>query len=323
MSVGYDRKNRCLITYLLELAPTVMHLYPVDELRLKHGHHTISAHNPTETPSPAKSPDFSKPLSRVDRGSAIALGILLFLILVAMGWFCNVRIQQKKETNAEQRLSGQANTITENNRSPGGGISQFSLDKPFFIGFPSRSRADSGLSTLVGSESANRWLENSENSENKEKRKHSWPEKTPQASTQSPTKPPYSAAGTLPVLEDHRRTYNRTRSLSAPSQTTPRRDRIFDSPTQRHASYHRRRNSVRSIDTYIPTRQASLSQTQHDKWWWSEAGSHGRCSARTHRRISTLAPIFEAEAALQAECFGDVQICGCDGQNGAHTVGRH
>lgn len=294
-----------------------MYLYPIDHLRLKHGRHTTPATgDPAEAPS---SPGFSQPLSRIDRGSAIALGVLLILILTAAAWFCTVKIKQKREREAEERFSRQASIATERHRSVGGGIPHFSKDKLLFTGLPGRSRADSGMSMLVGSGSE---TGSSGRSENEEKVDRSWSSIYPQPAPRRQPQASNLVASNLQAPGDHRRSFDRTRSLSPLSQPAPLRDPSVESPTQRHGSWHRRQSSVRSIDVNIPIRRASLSQTRYDKRWWSEVASHGGCTARVNRRLSTLAPILEPEAVLQAGHIDETYICKCGRRYSIDTMDR-
>ena len=283
----------------------VMHLYHIENLGVKHGYHTTPATvDPTEAPS---SPDFSQPLSRIDRGSAVVLGVLLVTILIAVGWFCSVKIKQK-EVSAEQRMPRKGTTAIERSKSIGGEIPRFSTDKLFFTGQSSESRADSEITTLVGSGSV---IGFNGRNEEEEKIDRSWPGVQPSSGPRRQLPPPCSAASKLQAPGDHRSSVDRTRSISPLSQATPVRNRSVDYPIQRHASHHRRQSSARSIDVYIPTRRAAFSQTQYDNRWWSEVASHGGCTARANRRLLTLAPILEPEAAPQAGSFDDLYVCDC------------
>lgn len=118
-------------------------------------------------------------------------------------------------------------------------------------------------------------------------------------------------AGVLHAPGDHRRSADRERSLSPLSPATPSRDRTFEPEVPRRASHHRRQSSVQSIDAFIPARCVSLSQTQYDRRWWSEVVSRGGCTARANRRLPTLAPILEPDAALQALVYDDIRVCEC------------
>lgn len=298
----------------------VMHLYPVESLRLKHGHRTTSATSgPTEAPSPPKPPGFSQPPNHVDRDSAIALGILLVLILSVLGWFCSILIKKRKERDAEQRLSRPVTATTGRARSSTGGVPRFSMDKLLFAGLPSRSRADSGTSTLVGSGSVTGWNGSSEDDERGD---HSWPNTSPQSHGRSTTEHHDAATGVPQPPGNHQRSIDRARSLSPLSQATPPQERSFGPPMPRRASHHRHQSSVRSIDTYVPARRASLSLTQYDRQWWSEVASHDGCIARANRRLSTLTPILEPEAALQAGFLDDIHVCECGRPASVHAIGR-
>jgi hypothetical protein len=193
------------------------------------------------------------------------------------------------------------------------------MGKQRFTRQSSRSRADSRMTTLVGSESVTGF-----NGRNKEEEKidRSWPGTHPSSGPQRQLPPQCSAASKLQAPGDHRRSVDRARSLSPLSQATPVQYRSVDHPIQRRASHHRRQSSVCSIGVYIPTCRAALSQTQYDKRWWSEVASHNGSTVRANRRLSALAPILEPEAALQAGSFDDPYVCECGRRNIVPIVDR-
>jgi hypothetical protein len=273
-------------------------------LRLKHGHHTTpSATSSTNAASSTKHSGFSQPLNRTDRGSAIALGILLILILFAVGWYCSMRIKQKKERDIEQRFSRQTGLTNVCGRSVGDRDLSFWEDKLFFVGMPSRPRADL-KTTLVGDWSA-RLFNNRD-----QKRECSWPGTSPQSQLRSSKQSTYNVSGTLQASEDHRRSISRISPLSPLSlPPSPLGAPSFDPSVQRLVCYHRRQSSICSVDTYTPTRRASLPRTQYDKQWWSEVASHGGSTVRADRRLSTLVPILESEAALQVDLVEHIHCC--------------
>ncbi|KAF1931490.1 uncharacterized protein M421DRAFT_89801 [Didymella exigua CBS 183.55] len=208
-----------------------MYIYLITILRLKHGHHLkYRKGGPSDAASPAHS-DFS--LSRFDRGSAIALGILLVLILPVVGWFCCIQIKKRKERDV--------NVLEPELRD--------------------------------------------------HHRKRSW------------LHGPLPSHGQILIRHDSR---NLSRACFVGLETTT------GPPTPglpRRASCRRHQSSVRSIDSFVPARRASLSQTQCDERRCSEVASRGGCIARANRRLSTLTPILEPRRALQAIVFDDVHVC--------------
>lgn len=127
----------------------IMYIYPVNILRLKHGYHLTYYKGSHTDSSSSTQPGFSQPLSRVDRGSAIAPGILAVLILTAAGWFCSVQIKKKKERDAGQHLWRQESISTQPGGNFGAGPPRLSSEKLFARKSSTRSRADSGMSTLA------------------------------------------------------------------------------------------------------------------------------------------------------------------------------
>jgi hypothetical protein len=295
-----------------------MYIYPVGILRLKHGHlltHHKNGHS--NASSPARS-DFSQPLSPVDRGSVIALGIILVLTLVAAGGFCYTQIKKKKkkERDTEQQLWRQAGVSTQQGGSIGAGIPHISPEKVFAVKPSTRSRADSGMGSLVVGKTDGWRMSHAadEKVERQRRRTGSQSQALGSAPQQNCT------AGVLRAPGNHRRSSDRERSLSPLFQATTSQDRSFEPRVPRRASHHRRQSSVRSIDAFIPARRSSLSQTQYDRRWWGEVASHGGCTAHANRRLSTLAPILEPEAALQAMVFDDVHVCECGRRSSVQRV---
>ncbi|KAJ8113352.1 hypothetical protein OPT61_g4495 [Boeremia exigua] len=262
-------------------------------LHRKHGHHASSP----ETPSPAKPSTFSQPLDRVDRGSAIALGIILVLTLSALGWFCSMRLMRRNRMSTGTRTFIQPSTAIERGRSIGERTPRHRIDKLLFIGSPIRPRADS----LVGGGPANGWYGSNDDCERGEHLRWHMSSHSYRPSTEAY---PNDAPCVLQAPGNHRRSTDHTRSHSPLAQATTRRSLSNGPSIPRRASYPRRRSSAQSIVTYVPSGQGSISQTQYDKQWWNGAASH---RGYTVRRSSRLAPILEPQAALQAESFDDAR----------------
>lgn len=289
-----------------------MHLFPPESLRPRHGHHSTTAYaGPTDAPSPAKTPDFSHPLTGANRSSAIALGVMLVLILAALGWYCGVKLKRKKARDAEETLSTQTRDRIGRGSSVGGENSPFRMDKLFFAGTPSRT--NSGGSTLVEGNLA-RGCIGRRDFEGEEHR--SWPRTSHQEHFRRPTESRQTPRCALQAPGDHRRSISPTGSLSPGAHTPPVRHQSLCLTSQRRALYDRRCSSVHSTETYVPTRSASLSHTQHDRRWWNETAARGGSTARANSRLSSLAPIFEHEVALRTRVPDELDACergGCDG----------
>ncbi|KAF3051365.1 hypothetical protein E8E11_010466 [Didymella keratinophila] len=281
-----------------------MYMNPVDILRLKRGHHLTYHKGGHTDPSSSTQSGFSQPMSLVDRDSAIALGVLLVLILTLAGWFCWVQVQKKKERDAKQQLWRQASVSIQRGGSVGVGTLRSSSEKMYAATPSFPSRADFGMSALATG-GTDGWRVRHTEDEKPERR---WQAPGSQSHSPGPSRQQNGTASVLWAPGDHRRSSDRERPLSPLAQAISLQDRPMEPQVPRRASCHRRWSSVRSIDAFVPPRWSSLSQIQYDKRWESEVAAHGGCTARANRRLSTLAPILEPEAALQASDFDDVHV---------------
>lgn len=141
--------------------------------------------------------------------------------------------------------------------------------------------------------------------------KQSWPKSTSRWHLECREEDYDPATCPLKAPRDDRTSTDLTEPLSKSSQAASRRVGFSGHPTPQRASYHRRQNSIHFIDTYIPARRDSFSQTQCEARWRSEVVSYGGPGKHASRRSLTLEPILEPEAAVQATWLSDVQICEC------------
>jgi hypothetical protein len=265
-----------------------MHLYPIESLRFKYGHHSA----PSTAASPVEPLNFSRSLSRTDRGSAIALGVLLALILIAVGWYCNMQLKQFRERRYDHRVSRQLRTASGRR----GAVCEINFglrNRAVLASKPPRTRANSGMSTLLREKSASLW-----NSLWLDMRRSHLQSRTLPQHCSHDTLPQHCSHDALQAQEDYHRPIS-PRTLLPLSQPQQAQYPSREPRAERRASYYKHRSNVRTVETHASSCQTSLAWTRYDKWWWKGMASHRECTARVDRRFSTLAPILEPEAALQ------------------------
>lgn len=285
-----------------------MYMYPMDSLILKPGHHLTYHKGGHSDALSLTHSGFSQPLSRVDQGSAIALGILLVLIPSAVGWFYGVRIKKNSERDAEQQLWQRGPVSTQRVASVGIGTLRSSSEKKRNARALEATRADSAMSTPE----TDGWRVSHAKDEETERR---WQGTWLQLDSLCQSWQSSGTAGALRPPKNQRLSTHQERSISPLSRAMSSRDESSEPQVPRRASCHKRQSSVRSTVTFIPSRRSSLSHFQYDRRRWDEIAAYGGGTARKNRRFSTLAPILEPEAALQASSFHDINLRECGGRS--------
>ncbi|KAH5716349.1 hypothetical protein HBI20_133410 [Parastagonospora nodorum] len=227
----------------------------------KHHHTSPYTSAVTASVSQVEAPVVQHGISHIDRDSAIALGVILTLILLAIGYYVYLRLQYRREQDLEQQQQQQQQrrrssiptlrSYGTRGRAP---TPSFHMERMW-----SRAvRHDSDSSTLQGSVSG----------EHKGSgKKGSW--------SSSSRGSVSTRVGSVDTTSNDPHGGPRSRSPSPRSQT-------------RRKSSHRRTSSIASV----PAPLLDSLQRQADKSWWADVARRGS-TTHADRRFSVLEPIPE------------------------------
>ena len=246
-----------------------------------------SKHKSDSASSPANSS------TNIDRNSAIALSILLFLILVAIAWYLRLHFAQRRQADLERQSQTQLGSGNFEVNPVTGRVTWSRQCSSCGHGSQDtrRSRAASLLKlksvvvrkdSVAGSSSSSTSATTPTclyNSGDVEKRK--WPglaQWRTQDSRSTTLGPNVFAIheNTLPLTSTERpsRTHSRRQSLRGSFDPLPLHNPIYPVPARRRSS--------------------SLSQGAYDKRWWNEVARRGSTTSPT-RRSSVLDAVSEPE----------------------------